>query len=251
MRQVAVLMRVVSLNIRNGDAEDGVHSWPNRESPLISLLARLDADIYCLQEVMVYQLDSILQGLPECDFVGVGRLDGKSEGEFAPILYRRSTFQIVSTDSFWLSESPTAPGSKSWGAACERLCTTSVLLSKKQKFLVANTHLDHVSRLARERGIDLILRTMNRYDFAIRFLVGDLNAEPNSSIHRAIGAAGLRDSQEGNEEPTFHDFGRIDGARIDFIYSSGLQLLGSWIAPAVIEDKYATDHHAVVADFED
>ena len=243
-------MRIVSLNIRNGDAEDGDNSWPVRQSSLTSFLEGLDADIYCLQEVMNYQLERILEALAGHEFVGVGRLDGQSEGEFAPILYLKSRFQMILTESFWLSESPTIPGSKSWGTACERLCTIAVLRADGHELLVANTHLDHISQLARERGIDLILKAMSRYDSPIRVLAGDFNAEPGNSIQQPIRAAGLCDSLEGYEESTFHDFGRLNGGRIDFIYSSGTHLTKSWIEPAAVDGRYASDHHAVVAEFE-
>lgn len=72
-----------------------------------------------MQEVLKEQLDDVLTGLnadraqsePEWASLGVGRDDGIAEGEFSPILYRPSVWQLQQNSTVWLSPTPDVPGS--------------------------------------------------------------------------------------------------------------------------------------------
>ena len=46
------------------------------------------------QEVLNNQLNDLLDRLPEYAYVGVGREDGKTKGEYAPIFYRKDRFSV-------------------------------------------------------------------------------------------------------------------------------------------------------------
>lgn len=104
--------------------------------------------------------------LPDYDWIGVGRDDGKESGELVPILYNRKKFKVVEHGHFWISQTPSTPGSKSWNTACTRMCTWGLFKYKLQdgqppsdthQFYVFNLHLDHVSEAARVEGIKLVL----------------------------------------------------------------------------------------------
>lgn len=47
-----------------------------------------------LQEALDVQLLDLLNLLPEYDYVGVGRDDGKRGGEYSPILFLRNRFKV-------------------------------------------------------------------------------------------------------------------------------------------------------------
>ncbi len=53
----------------------------------------------------------------------MGRRNGEQAGEFTPIFYRRDRFELLTHDTFWLSEHPEEPGSMGWDAACPRTVT--------------------------------------------------------------------------------------------------------------------------------
>ena len=85
-------LTVATYNIRNenqGDVSDG-NGWKQR-CPVITQLIRFnDFDIFGSQEVLNAQLNDMLSQLPEYDYTGVGRDDGITKGEYAPIFYKRT-----------------------------------------------------------------------------------------------------------------------------------------------------------------
>ncbi|MCC7231065.1 MAG: endonuclease/exonuclease/phosphatase family protein [Fimbriimonadaceae bacterium] len=239
-------MRVATLNIRNGDADDGALSWVHRERGLIQLLADLDTDIIGLQEVLSMQLPPIVHALPDHDWIGAGRIDGDKEGEFTPIFYRRGMYDRLDHGWFWLSEIPEQPGSRSWGAACERMCTWALLESESTRVMVVNTHLDHVSALERENGTALILSRFEMFN-GPKILMGDFNALPDETTIQNVVQAGWNDSLGLDSSDTFHNFGKCTGGRIDYIFGSGLAFVHSRIVSTSTECGYASDHHGVEA----
>lgn len=70
-----------------------------------------------MQEVYHNQLNDIAHLLgPTYGHVGVGRDDGKRAGEYSPIFYDRTKFELVKWKTIWLSPRPDVPGSKGWDA---------------------------------------------------------------------------------------------------------------------------------------
>ncbi len=234
--------KVCSFNIRNGDAEDGQNSWPYRADTVVELLKQIDADLFGLQEVMDYQLTSILEGLPDHGVIGVGRLDGESKGEYAPILYRKSKFLPVRSGWFWLSETPSVPGSMSWDTACERICTWADFGA----FQFYNTHLDHVSALAQLRGAQLIL---GRMEDSPTLLTGDLNVVPTDPVIEFIRSVGFADAIAPVSQSTFHNWRTEELGQIDYIFSRGLVAQSPAILTAQLHGRDASDHFAVTANF--
>lgn len=102
--------------------------WTIRRTPLISNILMHAPHIFGLQEVLKRQLSDITNGLhtyaplDEWDHVGVGRDDGADRGEFSPICYKKSSFELVEWEYFWLSTTPERP-SKGWDAGHYRICT--------------------------------------------------------------------------------------------------------------------------------
>ena len=99
----------------------------------------------------------------EC--VGVGRDSGATGdnlsgtgNEHSPVFYRADKFELVDSDTFWLSTSPAQKGSVSWNSACKRVCSYAVLKEKESGSMYAHlsTHLDHKSIQAQYNGVMVI-----------------------------------------------------------------------------------------------
>jgi endonuclease/exonuclease/phosphatase family metal-dependent hydrolase len=147
-------MTILTFNIRNGHADDGSHSWPLRRHATAQVIREANAEIVCLQEVFDFQLAYLLEQLPEYAAYSVGRDDGDRAGEACSILWRKSRFAPLDQGTFWLSDMPDQPGSKSWGNNTTRVCSWVDFGT----FALFNTHWDHESREARLKSAGLIHR---------------------------------------------------------------------------------------------
>ena len=221
---------VMSFNIRYGTAQDGDNAWEHRRDLVLATIAAEDPDILGLQEALRFQLDEIGAAFPAYQEIGVGRDDGVAAGEYAAILIRRDRFTVEASGTFWLSDTPQAPGSMSWGNRIPRVCTWAVLVDRLtgRRFAVFNTHLDHESQPARARGTTLIVeRTGSLAGDVPALVLGDFNAGEDNAALTPVRAAGFVDvyrtvDSDPAGDGTFGGFrGDSTGARIDYIFARG------------------------------
>jgi len=261
-------LTLMTFNIRYGTANDGPNHWKHRRGMVFDVLRKHDPDLVGMQEVIRFQLDEILEAVPGYAAFGAGRDDGKSAGELSPILYRKERFRLAEEGTFWLSETPEVPGSKSWDTACTRICTWGRFEDRAggRTFYLYNTHLDHVSQQAREKGVSLILQHMRERKHADPvFFTGDFNAgEDNAAIREVLEAGAgnspspkpmkLRDSfrvahPDEKVVGTFNYWtGRKDGAKIDYVFvPEAVEVRSAAILHDNIDGRYPSDHYPVVA----
>lgn len=179
-------LRVMTFNIRYEVSSDtGDRSWSARRRDLAKLIRRLDPDLFGLQEVKPGQRNYLEGQLTDWCLYGDHRGADRLSDESTPIAYRRSRFRFVKGGTFWLSETPDKPGTKSWESSMARICTWAVLHDRREKrdFCYANTHLDHASKEAREKGLELIFSRLAEVapDLPLIF-TGDFNSKENSHV---------------------------------------------------------------------
>lgn len=185
----------VSYNIRyEGHDDTGWRSWPNRLHRLISTVRRMDPDVMGVQEALHSQVADMRLSLPDYEFYGFGRDDGKTRGEYSGIFYRRARFRAHPTDAgmFWLSATPEVPGSKTWGNQIPRVATWIHLTDQETQrgFTVYNTHWDHRNQESRVKAAFLIAQRIDArkatQDPVV--LLGDFNAtEGNNAVDYLAG----------------------------------------------------------------
>ncbi len=242
----------MSFNVRHGTAEDGANHWRFRKAFALQLIQDTSADIIGLQEVLEFQLHEIAEALPNYGWIGVGREDGLSDGEFAPIFFRKDKFEVIDSGTFWLSTTPDVPGSKSWNTACTRICSWVDLSGGALKITVFNLHTDHESAEAREQGIREVL---NRVGQEISVVMGDFNAGEGSAPIQKILDYGLIDTfreahPEDQDVYTFHgyDDNPETKEKIDYIFvSPSLKTVEAAILRQKDGDLFASDHYPVTA----
>ena len=125
--------------------------------------------------------------MPDFAWCGVGRDDGKEAGEYSAILYRKSRFRLLKTETFWLSPEPDKPGSKGWDAAYPRIVTWARFrdLVSGRTFFHFNTHFDHRGERARVESASLILRKVGEIARDQPFLLtGDFNVRDTRKLTR-------------------------------------------------------------------
>jgi endonuclease/exonuclease/phosphatase family metal-dependent hydrolase len=80
-------LKVMTYNIRNSKASDGVNKWDLRKDSLFSLIAQANPDILGTQEVLRDQLRDLQKQFKSYTHVGVGRNNGKRKGEHSTIFF--------------------------------------------------------------------------------------------------------------------------------------------------------------------
>jgi endonuclease/exonuclease/phosphatase family metal-dependent hydrolase len=168
----------MTYNIRLDTPVDSINQWPKRTQKVFDLIRKYDPDILGVQEAIHHQLMDLINNLPQYNYVGVGRDDGKTKGEFSAILYKKERFSVLEQGTFWLSEKPDVPGSKSWDAAITRVATWAKLLDKKtnKSFLSINTHFDHIGKEARRQSASLLKHKANELSKDLPLIIsGDFN----------------------------------------------------------------------------
>ena len=161
-KQETAKLRWGTFNIRlanDGDEQAGF-GWSVRKDRVANYIKGKHIDVVGMQEVLHGQLEDLLERLPEYDYVGVGRTDGKTQGEYSPIFFLKDKFEVLEKGNFWLSETPDVPGSKGWDAALERIASYAKLCDKAsgKVFMAVNTHFDHVGVTARRESAKLIMK---------------------------------------------------------------------------------------------
>ena len=252
-------LTVLSYNIRYDNPNDGENQWKYRKERVASYIKEISPDIIGMQEVLEPQLVFLDVSLTEFSFVGVGREDGKTKGEYSPILYNSNRLTLLQTDTFWLSETPKVI-SVGWDAALERICTYAQFKHKEtgQKFWVFNTHFDHIGELARIQSAKLIhqkIKMLNTNNFPV-IITGDFNLTPDTAPIKILQNAYIDVMQKtptnANNYGTFTGFDKLSNGedRIDYIFQKGLKTIKSthiWLKTT--SGGWASDHHPVQAIF--
>jgi len=247
---------VMSYNIRNGEAKDGTNSWSFRYPASAMMIMDQKPDVIGLQEAFDYQVDYLQEYTKGYKHVGVGREDGKKEGEHMAIFYNSDRLKLTKWGTFWLSETPEDP-SMGWDAACKRTATWAIFRDKagKKSFLVVNTHLDHVGRQAQEKGVALILEkisSINKDNLPV-VLTGDFNLTPEDPVIVKLGLK-MRSARETAVKSdfgvTFNNWGKSEGsAALDHIFYKGFSSCPVFevVKKPYMERKFISDHYPVKA----
>jgi endonuclease/exonuclease/phosphatase family metal-dependent hydrolase len=268
-------IRVMSFNVR-GSFHDvrKKNAWRNRADLNVATIERYAPDVIGLQEAQRGNLDAYHKRLPSYAHIRGPRYGNAIPHDFNTILFDPERLKPLDSGGFWLSETPDEY-SRSWETRVARSATWALfgVLGTDLTFLHLNTHLDHVSSLARQEGSKLVVRKIveisGHTDVAPPSIVtGDFNSRPGNKTHKTFTESGFADTYlaAGNEEGanTFHAF---KGAlyqdahpargprRIDWILLKDPKELLRVRSHRIIHDAdessglYPSDHYPIMADF--
>ncbi|RHJ94943.1 endonuclease/exonuclease/phosphatase family protein [Parabacteroides bouchesdurhonensis] len=230
MMQAGKPMVVATYNLRyanEGDSAKG-NGWGQRYPYIAQLIQFHGFDIFGTQEGLYHQLEDLKKAMPAYDYIGIGRDDGKLEGEHSAIFYRTDKFEVLEHGDFWLSTITDRPN-KGWDAVLPRICTWGKFRDKETgfTFLFFNLHMDHVGVQARAESAKLILSKIRALPEQLPvILTGDFNVSQKSDAYKLLDSSGiLRDSYEIADfryapNGTFNGFhtDRKTGSRIDHLF---------------------------------
>jgi endonuclease/exonuclease/phosphatase family metal-dependent hydrolase len=270
-------IRILTHNIRYAanPPSTGEKPWSTRKQLILNelhynTLHNPEAFI-CLQEVLNEQIVDIMAGLGnEWAYIGVGRDDGKTKGEYSPVIYRPSVWELQKWQTTWLNENG-AVGKKGWDAGSVRIVTTGTFkhVQSKKVLVAMSTHFDNSGATSRRESAKIIERlvlnvtapTSSSGPSLPFFLAGDLNSETSGEAYQILNnkTSIMQDTKEqakwkyGNTA-TFTGFDDKSKTLIDFVFV-GPRGRGDWkvegysVLPNRFEDGvYDSDHRAVVVD---
>lgn len=253
-------LQAMTYNIRYDNPADSLNNWQYRKDHAAQMIRYYAPDILGMQEVLVNQRNDLMERLPQYTALGIGRIDGKEEGEFCSLLFKTDRFDLLRQGTFGMSEHPDSIGLRGWDAACERITTWAVLRDRRsgKELAVFNTHFDHMGEVARRESAHLILSKMKELAPGLpTLLMGDFNGAPDSEPITIVAQGGMQGCHTAAEVKwgpawSFHDFGRIAPAErelIDFIFASPqMQVKRYRVIADTTDSGYLSDHTPVMAE---
>lgn len=226
-------VHVMSWNIRRktGPVHPRVVDHWKRRAPRVRALLQAERPaLLGVQEALGEQSAFVRECLGgSCRFIGHGR-GSRGEGEASPIFYDADRFELLDWEQSALSETPQRPGSRSWGNLIPRVLVSAQFrdLQTSARFLMLNTHLDHLSSKSRMRSAQR-MRELAAESSVPVVLTGDFNASGTSdSLAELLREDALADSWAASPRHSTPAWGtyanyrepRPDRARIDWILTS-------------------------------
>lgn len=217
-------IKVISFNLRIAVKSDGVNYFDNRLPRIVAFLKSECPDIVGFQEVNAHMKDLLNESLADYILVGCGR-EKDCGGESALIGYRKDKFELLGFENFWLSATPTVPGSK-YGfdqSGCPRITSAAFLKMRgtQTPFWFVNTHLDHAGKMARLFGAMQIMQFVSSKN-APCVITGDFNALPDAPEIKLLVSNEVYPIVEATEkiENTFHAYSPTFRGKIDYVFTS-------------------------------
>lgn len=249
-------LKIVTYNLRCCWDSDGINSFVHRAGLIWEKLCAESPDVIAFQEVIPKSLEVLKRLLPEYTFFGQGR-NAYVGGEGLYTAVKTATVTVVGFETFWIGPQPYVPESRFEDQSeCPRICVSAMLRHNKtdRLFRVYNIHLDHVGKIAREKGIQCVLeriscdRDKNNVPVV---LLGDFNSKPDSRTVSLCSSDKNIKLYDVTKEIicTYHEFGSCND-KIDYIYVS--ENWRSNVAEAVawedvLNGIYLSDHYPVCA----
>lgn len=262
-------LKIMTFNIRFGTAEDGENHWDRRKENVAKTVRDFDPDIVGYQEMMPFQEVFMLDRVPGYALSGsVQAKDGRPQrAESAQIAWKDARFEKIDAGSFFLSQTPDAPGGDDWDSNQPRRVSWVALreTATGRTLHVFNTHFDHIGGRAKKHSARIMRERMNRIvgdgpllvlgDFNTKAFSGEpyqilLNADSDDppKLIDSFAAANPTPDWTG----TFNKFeaGNARTARIDWILHTGhFDARRVTINRVTYDGRFPSDHYPVEATF--
>lgn len=223
----------MSFNIRYDNSNDGENRWSERKESVCETITKYNPDFVGIQEGLQHQVLYIDSVLLNYSYIGVGRDDGDTLGEYSAIYYKNGHFNVLTDSTIWLSETP-GKISVGWDASMERICTFGLFqeISTGDRISVFNTHFDHIGEVARLESAKQIIKTIGEICDSEEPLIlcGDFNATPKEDPIRLLdnffSGSHCEQTVIRGSRGTFTGFtpGSVAEKRIDFIFTKNIRI---------------------------
>ena len=143
-------LKVCTYNLRYSNSSDtnAGNGWATRRNNLGKFVSFQQPDLLGVQEAYNSQMKDMQSRLDGYAYVGVGRDNGTTGGEYSAIFYRKETMVLLDNGDFWLSDTPYTPSkgfpSKGGGTSYKRICSWGKFFHRPSGTVIFhfNTHMD-------------------------------------------------------------------------------------------------------------
>ena len=248
---------VMTFNLRVEAEKDGINHLNNRKGKIMDTIINYHPDLIGFQEASDATRNWLRDTLSDYTVIGCGRT-ANYMGESTPLAFRKDKFLMLASENFWLSSTPSVPGSTYEGSdqsRCPRMCTVATLvhIETGKKLVFLNTHTDHAGEVARTLASAQILQYLSEKGLP-SIVTGDLNAYPyNKEIVMLSSSKNFpMTDATASVKGSFHNYGKHpddEMTKIDYVFSS-LPCVEeeAFAVPDPHEDGiYISDHRPVMA----
>ncbi len=251
----------------------GFSANPTRKEVAAEQIKQLLPDTVGLQEASVNWYNYFCEVFSDYyTIVGFGRESGDCDfekgtaganaGEGTFIMIAKDKYDLVKTQTFWLSSTPTVPESMYPGQQYLRVVTWAELTRKSdgKSFVHCNTHIDFGDNIQKAQ-ITQILNYMKPYveDDIPVIVTGDFNFNPSSAAYQLFAPAGFVSSEAkaaqigkgGNTFPNKHpDEYSAPTNKIDFLMTtSNITVSYYTVLTQPVGGLNVSDHYPVYIEF--
>lgn len=250
-------INVVSFNIRYKSDKNG-HSIVERAPRIEKIVREADADVIGFQEYTPAWEREVASRYGNDYAMFCKYRDDEEDVEASPILWRKSRFELVESEYFWLSDAPEIK-SRGWDTdcTCYRMCVVVVLRERAtgEKLVFANTHFGFGAD-CHEKSARLIVERLGKYNDMPVVLTGDFNMTSDEPAYAVLASyfTDVNSVTLHDTGTTFHGYepDRVHDQHIDYIF------VGDGVRPCrfdIVRDrfdggKFPSDHYALAAKFE-
>ena len=192
---------VITYNVRYSNTSDtnAGNGWATRKTYLMNLVNFQMPDLLGVQEATKGQMSDLDAGLKAYGRIGVGRNDGKDNGEHSAIFYKKERMRLVEHGDFWLSDTPETPSkgfpSKGGSTTYYRICTWGKFIDKATGSYIYyfNTHMD-LDETNRQQSYYLIRKKIQEIAGTLNVPViisGDYNAVQTGDSYKLFYNSGF------------------------------------------------------------
>jgi len=249
------VMKILGYNVRCCDDPNG-HSIKERGPRILDIIKDYDPDICGFQEVIPAWMVELAALDDRFDHLLQYRDPKNLEG--TPIFWRKDRFELLDSQSFWLSETPAVP-STGWNAYLPRICCYVALKEKKSGKVIHyfNTHFDFNNWCQRESAQTIIRRAFALGEKANVVCTADFNFFPDSNGYHSM-CSFFEDVRmkvaPDNKQQTINEYKEV--IRPEFIidycfyHGKGLTPEKYEVITRRYDGKYPSDHYGMYYEFE-